>query len=101
MDTLEVTGIKKIIWIDDDFAEVSLDSSSLISEIFSYIEAYIDADQSKEIVELLPSAEINLDVPKDILLGEVTSHLSSLDRDALRQILEAIEGDNSELRPQI
>jgi hypothetical protein len=97
MDALEVTGIKKIIWIDDDFADVSLDLESLIGEILPHIEAYIDANQSEEIVVRLPSAKLNLDVPKDILLGEVSSHLSSLDRYALQKVLEELEGDNTEL----
>lgn len=97
MDTLEVTGIKKIVWIDDDFAEESLDRESLQTEIISHTEAYLDADSFEELKAMYPDGAIDFDTPKEIFLDQLSSYLSQQNNDILSQIFEKIEGDNTEL----
>lgn len=97
METLEVTGIKRIIWIDDDFAEsVELDRESLIGEILINVEALMEAEQMDEVNKIFSSHQFDYDAPNDIILSALEETLREQDNDFLKQVAENFEGENTE-----
>lgn len=97
MDTLEVVGIKKIIWIDDDFANTSLDRNSLVREITANVEAAVDSELLNELVAVLPSERFDFSAPKEIIIDDLIRYMSEISNDELRQLAESVEGERSEL----
>tara|TARA_R110000850_G_scaffold145408_4_gene267501 strand:- start:20265 stop:21968 length:1704 start_codon:yes stop_codon:yes gene_type:complete len=96
MEAIEATGINKIVWIDDDFADSSIDEASIISLILDHSEAFLDAGNLDELRNLYSQADFDFESPKVLLLEEISQYLRSLDSLGLRKISESVEGEGTE-----
>lgn len=95
MEAIEAIGIKKIIWIDDDFAKSPTDKNQIIKSILEQVEATID---STGIIPKLEVIALQLDenTPTAIILQELESRLLELELQKLVIILKNLDPEETE-----
>lgn len=97
---LEVAGIKKIIWIDDDFADNPPNKEKLVDSVVLHIETFFDLDEKEKIIQIDEFKQVNFHLPQAALLESVRSVALDLTEDVLLQLISNFEAEDTELTPE-